>query len=76
MSIGTSRRQIPQEIRSDGTDTHQKIPGFVPVVEAAEGHLIGGRKVHDGPVFERFSDALYVISTCRFIRRNNGSILA
>jgi hypothetical protein len=48
----------------------------VPVVEAAEGHLIGGRKVHDGPVFERFSDALYVISTCRFIRRNNGSILA
>jgi hypothetical protein len=34
----------------------------MPVVEAAEGHLIGGQRVHDGPVFERFSDALYVMN--------------
>jgi hypothetical protein len=37
--------------------------GFKPVVEAVEGHyLFGGRTVQDGPVFERFCDALYVMS--------------
>jgi hypothetical protein len=34
----------------------------MPVVESAEGNLIGGRKVYDGPDFERFSDAFYVMT--------------
>jgi hypothetical protein len=37
--------------------------GFKPIVEAVEGHyLFGGRTVHDGQVFERFCDALYVMN--------------
>jgi hypothetical protein len=38
--------------------------GFMPIVEAVEGHyLLGGRMVDGGAVFERFSDdALYVMN--------------
>ncbi len=36
--------------------------GFMPVVEASEGYLLGGRMVCDGPVFERFFDALKVMN--------------
>jgi len=36
--------------------------GFMPVVEAADGYLIGGRMIYNGPVFEQFSDALYVMN--------------
>lgn len=37
--------------------------GFRSVVEAVKGHsLFGGRMVEDGPVFERFGDALYVMN--------------
>ena len=35
---------------------------YMPIVEADEGHcLIGGAKIHDGPVFDNYSDALYVM---------------
>jgi len=36
--------------------------GWMPIVEASEGYLLGGRKVCDGPVFERFFDALKVMN--------------
>ena len=36
--------------------------GFMPIVEAGEGHLLGGRPVYDGPVYDRFFDALYVMN--------------
>ena len=42
--------------------------GFMPIVEAAEGHLIGGRPLYDGPVYDRFFDALYVMN--RWIEDN------
>jgi hypothetical protein len=32
--------------------------GFAVIVEANEGFLLGGRTVSDGPVFDRFFDAL------------------
>lgn len=34
--------------------------GFMPVIEADNGYLLGGRRVYDGPVFERFNEALSV----------------
>lgn len=41
----------------------QFMKGFRPVVEAVEGqYLLGGRMVNDGPVFDRFCDALYVMN--------------
>ena len=41
----------------------QFMRGFRPVVEAVEGHyLLGGRMVNDGPVFDRFCDALSVMN--------------
>jgi hypothetical protein len=46
--------------------------GFMPIVEAVEGHyLLGGRVVQDGPVFERFCDALYCMNA--WIRLNQES---
>lgn len=37
--------------------------GFMPIVEAEAGeYLLGGRMIYDGPVFERFFDALYVMN--------------
>lgn len=36
--------------------------GFMPVIEADNGYLLGGRRVYDGPVFERFNEALSVMN--------------
>jgi hypothetical protein len=39
------------------------IDGYMPVIQAVEGeYLLGGRGVSDGAVFEKFSDALYVMN--------------
>jgi hypothetical protein len=44
----------------------------MPIVEAEEGHyLVGRRMVQDGPVFDRFCDALYSMN--EWIRLNHES---
>jgi hypothetical protein len=51
------RRTIPR-MRLNHTMRFKK--GYMPIVEAVEGHyLLGGRMVQDGPVFDRFCEALY-----------------
>ena len=36
--------------------------GWQAVIEAEEGHLLGGRMVDSGPVFDKFFDALYYMN--------------
>ncbi len=47
--------------------------GFMPVIEADEEvYLLGGRKVHNGPVFERFSEALWVMNAWIQLEQQTG----
>ena len=51
--------------------------GWQAIIEADEGHLIGGRMIEDGPVFDTFFQALaYMnvvieenITACRSVRQ-------
>ena len=36
--------------------------GWKAIIEADQGHLLGGRMVEGGPVFDRFLDALYYMN--------------
>ena len=36
--------------------------GWTAIIEADEGHLLGGRMVESGPVFDRFFEALYYMN--------------
>ena len=46
--------------------------GFRPVIEANKGYLLGGRMVYDGPVFERFSEALSVMNAWIQLEQETG----
>ena len=49
------------------------VVGFMPVTEADEGvYLLGGRKVHNGPVFERFGQALSVMNAWIQLEQETG----
>ena len=34
----------------------------MPILQADEGHLLGGRMVEDGPVFDKLFEALYYMN--------------
>jgi hypothetical protein len=47
--------------------------GFRPVIEADEWYLLGGRMVEDGPVFERFCEALYYFNVVIALNESRSS---